>query len=93
MERADAARVEPGIMAGNRGGKTLVSVTCDCCQGLTEAGRKVHKLCVETKNKPSDFADLSPVRCSPRPCGVQFMYRFLVLKRAPHCAATDARRC
>jgi hypothetical protein len=65
VERADAARVEPGIMAGNRGGKTLVSVTCDCCQGLTEAGRKVHKLCVETKNKPSDFADLSPVRCSP----------------------------
>ncbi len=33
------------------------------CQGLTEAGRKVHKLCVETKSKPSDFADLSPVRC------------------------------
>ncbi len=30
-------------------------------QGLTEAGRKVHKVCVETKSKPSDFADLSPV--------------------------------
>ena len=30
-------------------------------QGLTEAGRKVHKVCVETRGKPSDFNDLSPV--------------------------------
>jgi hypothetical protein len=59
-----------GLRLESRAGRTLVTVTCDYCQGLTEAGRKVHKLCVETKNKPSDFADLSPVRCSPRPCRV-----------------------
>ena len=71
MELPDTARLEPGIShTPHLLPPAIARMRVRICrrsrdtvlrQGLTEAGRKVHKLCVETKSKPSDFADLSPV--------------------------------
>ncbi len=70
MELPNAARLKPGISHAPTCCPLQSTHAHRSCrrsrdtalrQGLTEAGRKVHKMCVETKSKPSDFADLSPV--------------------------------